>query len=288
MLQLARPGDVLSAVARAHSIVASAYLLAPGPLLRALEDAAERGARVIVRLEAEPHDDSRGPLAKLNRRTARDLRRAGADARVHALTHLKAVVCDGAVYLDDRNFAVHGDQIVLRDGSSSAARAVIDAVAGRHHPALRNFWTSKSDALAAEGRLLDGAAAAHAVDVETESFSWNGPVYGKLKRLAQRGVRCRLIVDARMLRGDAKEARALARLQDAGVQVRAGNCDAKGAIVDAKMAWTGSANCTSPYYDGAQTEWAVRTRSRPIVRALQSQFDAHWRSAKVPPHAALG
>src|SRR5579885_388687 len=287
MLQLARPGDVLSAVGRAHSIVASAYLLAPGPLLRALEEAAERGARVIVRLEAKPHDDSRGALAKLNRRTVRELRRAGADARVHELTHLKAVLCDGTVYLDDRNFAAHGDQIVLRDRSRCAARAVADAVGGRHHPALRNFWTSKAEALAAEGRMLDGAATARAVDVETESFSWNGPVYGKLKRLAQRGVRCRLIVDARMLRGNPKEARALARLQDAGVQVRAGNCDAKAAIVDAKTAWTGSSHCTSPYCDGVQSEWAVRTRLRAVVGALQSRFDAHWQSAKVP-RTALG
>jgi phosphatidylserine/phosphatidylglycerophosphate/cardiolipin synthase-like enzyme len=285
MITTASNADVLAAIGRARSVLFSAYVLRPGALLDTLEAAARRGAQVTVRLEGRPYAGGDTPaaadMAADNRSAVERLRKAGGNASMADTTdrdgpplHLKAAVCDGAVYLDDRNWPGDGADTIVRDDFPDDVAAVRAAVLHRSAPLPRWFWTNKAGALAAETRLLYGAQRAHYVDVESELFGRDG-AYGALKRLAAAGVRCRLLVSQRDL--NPKSQAAIQELKREGVRVRVGDFDEKMAIVDEERAWIGSANATLGARN--QIDWGLRTDAPQVVSALEDHFNAHWAAA---------
>jgi hypothetical protein len=270
---------------RARSITLGAYLLHSGRILQALESASRRGARVVVRAEARPFGQAGGPVARANARNVDALARLGADARLvdcnesdEAPMHMKAAVCDGVAYLDDRNWPDSGADTLLRDTTRTDIAAIRAALDGRVATPSNTFWTQKADALRGETAVLRGAKRAACVDVESEYLGRGSGVYGALDALARAGVRCRLLVSKRDVAP--READALKRLAADGVGVRAGNLQEKFAIAGARAAWIGSANATTPYYDGAQLDWGIRTARKDVVSALQQRFDAAWIAAR--------
>ena len=282
MIGIASTSDVVSAIDRGHTVLLSAYVLRPGQLLDALEAAARHGARVTVRLEGRPYagadTDEAARLAAQNRTAVAQLRSAGADAAMVDTTsadgpplHLKAAVCDGVAYLDDRNWPGDGEDTIVRDDFHGDVAAIEGALTHAKAAPTKWFWTNKAQALAGETRLLYGAQSAHTVDVESESFGRDG-AYGALKRLAERGVHCRLLVSQRDL--NPKSEAALQDLERDGVQVRVGDFDEKMAVVDGARAWVGSANATYGYSD--QLDWGVRTDAPGVVRSLESHFETYW------------
>lgn len=283
MIHTASASDVLAAVGSARTVVLSAYVLRPGALLDAVEAAASRGARVTVRLEGRPYagndPDEQAKLAAQNRAAVNELRAAGADARLVDTIdsngpplHLKAAVCDGVAYLDDRNWPGDGEDTIVRDDFPGDVAAIKGALLHKHAPRANWFWTTKASALAAETRLLYGATHANRVDVESESFGRGGGVYGALKELAAAGVHCRLLVSQRDVTPASQAA--LQELESDGVQVRVGDFDEKMAVVDGARAWTGSANSTYGY--PKQLDWGVRTDAPDVLRALRSHFESYW------------
>lgn len=267
----------------ARSVLLTAYTLRPGSMLDAVEEAARRGARVTVRLEGSPYADPTGALTANNKRIVRELRRLGADAKVvdtnarnGPALHMKAAVCDGVAYLDDRNWPNSGDTIVRDDFAADIAAIRSAALFGRadHTP---EFSTSKRDALWAERRLLAGAGRAKRVDVESESFGAGSGVYGELKQLATSGVSCRLIVSRRDLND--KSRRALTALAQSGVAVRISDSDEKMAVVDGARGWIGSANATSAFANGDQIDWGLRTDAPDVLHHLSRRFAATWGTA---------
>jgi phosphatidylserine/phosphatidylglycerophosphate/cardiolipin synthase-like enzyme len=283
MIQTATASDVLSAIARSRATLVSAYVLRPGKLLDALEAAARRGAHVTVRLEGRPYAGGdcaqQAQLAAENGAAVAQLRDAGADAAMvdtqdsnGPALHLKAAVCDGVAYLDDRNWPGDGQDTIVRDDFSRDVAAIEGALLHRYARPSKWFWTTKAQALRGEMRLLYGAQHAKRVDVESESFGPGSGTYGALKALAAAGVQCRLLVSQRDV--NAKTQAVLEDLQRLGVQVRAGDFDEKMAVVDGARAWTGSANATHP--NGDQVDWGLRTDSPDVVQALESRFEAHW------------
>jgi phosphatidylserine/phosphatidylglycerophosphate/cardiolipin synthase-like enzyme len=283
VITTAGSGEAVDSVGRARSILLTAYVLREGRMLDALEAAARRGAAVTVRVEGHPYGDSDGTLTQQNASAVAELRALGADAAVTdadgsgPAMHMKALVCDGVAYLDDRNWPDDGQDTILRDDFSSDVRAIEDAALGRRPAPGRWFATTKAQALWSEARLLYAAGRGAHVDVESESFGVSPTVYAALKRLASRRVHCRLLVAQRDL--NAKSRQALGLLAKAGVEIRVGDFDEKMAVVDGERAWTGSANSTATYYDGNQIDWGVRTDAPDVVRTLQSHFDAHWNAA---------
>lgn len=270
---------------RARSILATAYLLPHGRMLQALEEAARRGARVTVRLEGSPENDKHGALAAMNQAAVTALRRLGADAQLVDCAggegprlHMKALVCDGVAFLDDRNFTNGGNETVLRDDDGADVDAIVAAANGEPHARGTSLYTNKADALGAEETVLRSASKAGTVEVETESFSCESSTYAELKRLAARGVHCRLIVSRREM--DDKMRHAATLLEAAGVQVRAADTNEKFAITDGTRAWTGSADSTSVFPNGDQLDWGLCTQSAEIVNALREHFKAHWEAAK--------
>lgn len=283
MISLISGKQVAAAIGSARSVLLSAYALRPGRVLDSLEGAARHGASVTVRLEGRPYGDASGELVADNRRAVKALRRLGADAKLvdtnarnGPALHMKAAVCDGVAYLDDRNWPDGGDTIV-RDDFRSDVAAVQTAALQRSAARCEEFWTSKAQALAAERRLLDGASQAQHVEVESESFGSGSGTYGALKRLSASGVQCRLIVAQRDL--NAKSERALVSLAQAGVDVRVSSSDEKMAIVDGARAWIGSANSTSSYVNGDQIDWGLRTNAPDVLAHLRRRFETTWSAA---------
>lgn len=269
---------MLAALGTARRIDFSAYVLWRGPVERALEGAAARGAEVHVRLEARLFH----PSAKMradNVYALRRLRALGADAKAVDRTdaagpalHLKAAVCDGAAYLDDCNW--NAGDAVIRDADARDVAAL--RVAALHQPAvsLPGLALNKADALDQEARTLENTHAAR-VDVETEAIN-KGAVATALRDLAKRGVHCRLLLSSQCIE-DYHQTAAL--LQKAGVEVRVVEKSEKFAVAGGS-AWIGSADATSAYRDGDRIDWGISTRDSSVAGALQNRFTSNWRKGR--------
>ncbi|MDB5029028.1 MAG: hypothetical protein JWO66_2717, partial [Candidatus Eremiobacteraeota bacterium] len=120
-LSLSSVPDVLARIAAARDVAFGAYFLPRGPMRDALAGAAQRGAHVAVTLQADPYRNPFG--ARCNADAARLLRDAGAAVTLlpsdRAPFHLKAAVCDGVAYLDDRNWTLRGPEIVVKDDAQA-------------------------------------------------------------------------------------------------------------------------------------------------------------------------
>jgi phosphatidylserine/phosphatidylglycerophosphate/cardiolipin synthase-like enzyme len=273
----------LRALGAARQIELTAYVVGDGGLKRALEAAADRGARVRVTLERAPYarETARArALRACNRATVAALRRHGAEAhltrRGEASLHLKAALLDGRGFLDDRNWTRDGDTIVATSRPSDLA-LIRSAFAGDArsdaHLALR-----KDRALELEAELIARTPAQVPIEVETESF---GPsvVTRVLGERAARGGVVRLLVGARELREDnSAERAALREVRRAGVEVRACNANEKFCLAGG-AGWIGSANATLGEQDAL--DWGMRCGGARAIASLHARFEARWAGAIV-------
>jgi len=261
MLALSSTGEVVERLAHAETVRAEAYTLG-APLVRALAAAARRGARVSVALEAHPYEDRNGSLGRLNARIVERLRAAGVQACLRDGLHAKEMAIDGALYLDEKNW--RGDDIVVRLDGAGDRRAVA---------------TSRSCALADEGRLLAGAGPGDDVIVESESLGAGNATYAALVELARRGRKPRLLVTRRVLRETPRERALLAHLVRDGVRVRCCDDSAKLAAVGDR-AWLGSANATYAGGRWDMSDWGLDTANPEVTSAVRQRLEADWASAK--------
>jgi phosphatidylserine/phosphatidylglycerophosphate/cardiolipin synthase-like enzyme len=266
---------VAQAVARAHDVILSAYVLSPyGRMTRALDEAGRRGARVHVVLDGAVS----GGVARSNRATAQKLREAGVRVDITSWPlHAKIAVVDGLLYLTDRNWASRGAaELVIRDDQAAdkpiALRAVLGASETNDH-----FSTRKRDALALEARMIRQSSSS-TVAVETEAFSPGTEVAAAIRRSAEHGGEVRLLIDEREYRQSSREQGAIARLMAAGIRVRVGRVSEKLDIAGGE-AWVGSANMTPGVPD--QIDWGLRMPAS-LVPVIATQFDRNWRGGRPP------
>ena len=261
MLSLSSAGEVVAALASARDIALQAYTL-HGPVLRAVEEAARRGACVTVALDGVPHNDPNGHLAAENRRLAGELRTAGALVTLDEPVHAKVIRAGGTLCLDEKNWGT-GD-LVVREDDPAAARAIA---------------MIKHEALAQEAALLDGAPKSAGVIVESESFGCCNGVYGRLRALARAGAAPRLLVSERELRGNAREREVLEALVREGARVRVCGDSEKLAVAGDRV-WLGSANATVAFGESDCIDWGVQTADAAIVHAVRERLETQWRGAK--------
>ncbi len=261
MLELSSTREVMTRFGSAKEISVEAYTL-HGPIVRALQDSARRGARVVVHLDGAPFNDPKGGFAKENSKVAAQLRAAGAQAILDHPLHAKEIEVDGTLYLDEKNWGT--DDIVLRDDNAAEASSIP---------------TTKREALAVEARLLDHADALDEVLVESESFGSGNAAYLALRTLALAGEAPRLLVSERDLRGNDRERHILESLVRDGVRVRTCS-DSEKLAVAGDRAWLGSANATSTYGNGDMTDWGLCTANAEIVDVVRTRLEAEWKAAR--------
>lgn len=281
MITLASTSRMLQALKTARNVTFSAYLMHPGPVERALERAALRGARVQVRLEGRMYRPTSAMLAA-NRKAVADLRAAGVDARLVHRTqsdgpamHLKAAVCDGEAFLDGCDW--NAGDTVIRDTTVSDVNAMRTAALCEGSGGTGALSLNKADALACEARTIEHFRGAH-VDVETETLGVSR-ISAELRRLAKAGVHCRLLVSAQGLKESVATSKQSASLKRDGVDVRVIDANEKLAVAGAR-AWVGSVDATSPHYNSDQLDWGLSTKDRHLVHALETRFNTRWRTAK--------
>jgi hypothetical protein len=269
-LSLSSVPDVLARIGSARDVAFGSYFLPKGAMRDALAGAARRGAHVSVTLQADPYRNPFG--ARCNAQAARVLRSAGAGVSLlpsnRAPFHLKAAVCDGVAYLDDRNWTKRGPELVVADDDPRDVALVRDALAGRGG-ADRALATRKDVALSREVALVERARDAPVV-VETERVS-TSPLTRALQRHARAGASTTLVV-GRSGRPNPQEKRVIAQLAADGVVVREGGSNQKLALAG-NVAWIGSGNATGAAGRNAgQLEWGMRTRDRALVTAVAAEL----------------
>ncbi len=271
-LSLSSVPDVLTRIASAHDVDFGSYFLTRGPMRDALAGAARRGAHVTVTLQENPYKGS-GNRAPDNAASARVLRDAGAEvsllARDRVPFHLKAAVCDGIAYLDDRNWTQRGPEIVVADDDQQDVALVRDALAG-HGGADATLATRKDEVLRRELTVIESAPHG-AVTVETERIG-TSPLSAALRRHARGGAPTTLVLGHARDRTP-REIATIARLAGDGVVVREGGANEKLALAG-DTAWIGSVNATAAFGRGAgQLEWGLLTKNAALVGAVRSALE---------------
>jgi len=286
MVSLSTPARILRAVEHARNVTLGAYLLPPGAMREALEYAARHGASVRVRLDESPYGRGKHGIAKLNKQAIKELRKSGVDARLArgaaSGLHMKAVICDGVAYLDDRNFAANGSQTIVRDDSRGDVARLRNAILHDDVQSGRALAVQKSDALRAEASLIREARRGDTVEVQSEYFGGT-PVSSALHAAARRGVHCKLEVGSQH-KVPVREAAILKALAADSVEVRLVKSAEKFAVLNRTGAWVGSADAT--FSPQAQRDWSIRTGDRAIARSVHRTFAHEWRSGK--PLAVVG
>jgi phosphatidylserine/phosphatidylglycerophosphate/cardiolipin synthase-like enzyme len=271
MLALSSTGAVLGAIRQARVVSCSAYRLRPGPLLEALGAAAAAGAAVRVRLGGSGFGAERRGLAE-NLAAVEALRARGVDAALSPPgtppLHLKAVIADGALFLDDRNWPAGGGDTILATGDPADVAAVRSALEGEPASACE-LATAKGPALALEAQTI-ARSLGDAVACESESFGASS-VSAALLRRAEAGTHVRLLVGDR--RVGEREARVLRALQAAGAEVRFGARGEKLAL-GGDRGWVGSANATSA--SPATLDWGYAATDPELLSRLRARFEEDW------------
>jgi hypothetical protein len=319
MLALSSSGAVLAAIRQAREVSLSAFRLRPaGPLFDALAAAAASGAAVRVRLAgpgfgAAGGSPGAGEAAAANQAAAAALRARGVEAALSGAgeppLHMKALIADGTLFLDDRNWPGDGRDTILATSDPAdiaAVRSALAGVASEGQPPSRAGVPSSGEprpapgpaeeagALAtAKGRALeleagtiagvpeDPAASGDRVECESESFG-PGRICAALRRRAEAGAQVRLLVGAGKI--GAGEVLALRGLAAAGAEIRFGERAEKLALAGGR-GWVGSANATSA--SPATLDWGYTTGSPALLAALRDRFDEGW-SAGHPFETSLG
>jgi hypothetical protein len=281
-LSLSSVPDVLARIGTARDVGFGTYFLPHGATREALNAAARRGAHVIVTLQRDPYRNPFG--ARANAEAARELRAAGAEVSLLSSDrvpfHLKAAVCDGVAYLDDRNWTKRGPEIVVRDDDPSDVALVRDALAGRGG-ADAALATRKDLSLQREIELVEHAGKTVPVVVETETVA-TSPLTRALESRARAGSPTTVVVGS-TARNSATQRSAIAQLRAAGVTVRGGGTNEKLALAG-DCAWLGSGNATGAAGRAAgQLEWGLLTRDPALVGAVR---DALARYADPTPLTA--
>jgi|SRR5579884_59048 len=278
-LMLSSVGAMLARMRTARDVELGTYFLRPGRVTEALLEAAKRGAHVRVAAQHDPYGgDAADARPQANDAIARELRAAGAEVTLFERDatpfHLKAAVCDGEAFLDDRNWTGSGKDLVLADDDRRDVQLVGEALRGTAG-ADAALALRKDEALRREAALIEGAPH-DPVLVETETIG-RGPLSHALREHAAAGAATTLIVAPAPAR-KRSEAETIRELRAHGVRVLTGGSDEKMALAG-DAAWIGSANGTSTYYTGKdgrprpagdQIEWGLVTREPRLVDAVRA------------------
>ncbi len=273
-----------------QSIELEMYLLTDRSTINALEDAAHRGVKVQVMLEAHPA----GSGSTTPQETMSALNAAGAQAQptnpAFQLTHAKMMVIDQkTAYISSANYtksALGGssgerdrDYIVMDPTAADVqeCNAIFTADWARTQPTLSdpNLVVSPVNARAKILALINGAQSS--LHLEEEEMS-DPATISALVAAAKRSVQVEVVVP-KPSSSSSSDASGEAQLTQGGVKVVAiddavKNADyihAKMIIADGKLAYVGSVNVSTASYDDNR-EVGVLIANAQIIAQLNDTF----------------
>ncbi len=266
------------------------YILSDSNVIRALEEAANRGLDVRVMLE--PHPVDAGSSVS---RTLDELKAAGIKAQYTSpafkLTHEKGMVIDGATaYIMTSNFsrsALGGSgggtknrEYGIIDTNSQDVQAVIHIFNADWNRSTAQFSDANLVVSPINSRStfisLIGAAR-HTLLIEAEEMD-DSAVEQALVNAASRGVRIEIILPAPSGSASDSNSSGIAAIQQSNITVREDPklyMHAKIIIVDGGKAFVGSENISTQSLD-ANRELGILVSDTSVLGTLQSTFQTDW------------
>ncbi len=283
---------ILAAIQSAKkSIWLEMYLLTDRNVLRALEEAANRGVDVRVMLEPHPFGGGSSPA-----RTLDQLNAAGAKAQpsspAFSLTHEKGMIIDGTtVYIMTSNFtrsALGGsggssvsnreyDIIDTKPDDVSAAISIFQAD-WDHTTASFNDPNLVVSPVNSRNAFLTLINSTHStLLLETEEMN-DTAIEQALVNVAQHGMHVQVILPAPQGSSTDTNSQGIATLRQGGVQVREDArfyMHAKMIVVDGQRAFVGSENISAQSLD-QNRELGILVADAGVLNTLQQTFQQDW------------
>ncbi len=282
--------DAISAAQK--SIWLEIYILSDRKVIRALEEAANRGVDVRVMLEPHPFGGGGSPA-----RTMDQLRAAGAKVQEtnpgFALTHEKGLVIDNTTaYIMTSNFsraALGGysgsngysnreyDIVDTNPQDVQAVAAIFQADWNRTTAQINdpNLVVSPINARNSFIALINSAHSTLIVEAEEMNDS---TIEQALTNAAQRGVQVQVILPASSGTSSDSNSQGINTIKQGNVQVREDShlyMHAKMMLVDGQKAFVGSENISTQSLD-QNRELGIIVADQGVLHTLQQTFQEDW------------
>ena len=284
---------ILSAIQSAKkSIWLEMYLLTDHNVLRALEEAANRGIDVRVMLEPHPFGGGSSPARTLDQLNAAGVK-AQPSSPAFSLTHEKGMIIDGTtVYIMTSNFTrsalggssgsngISNREYDIIDGNSvdvAAITAIFEAD-WNHSTAAFNDPNLVVSPVNSRNAFLTLINSTHStLLLETEEMN-DTVIEQALINEAQHGIHVQVILPAPRGSSTDTNSRGMATLRQGGVQVREDArfyMHAKMIVVDGQRAFVGSENISAQSLDHNR-ELGLLVADAGVLQTLQQTFQGDW------------
>ncbi|HYT33655.1 MAG TPA: phospholipase D-like domain-containing protein [Ktedonobacteraceae bacterium] len=274
------------------SVWVEMYILSDRNVIRALEEAANRGVDVRVMLEPHPFGGGGSPA-----RTMDQLRAAGAKVEESspsfALTHEKGMVVDNStVFIMTSNFSrsalggysggngFSNREYVIVDANAQDVQAIVsifqadwDRTTAQFNDA--NLVISPFNSRYALMALINSAHSTLLVEGEEMNDS---AIEQALMNAAQHGVQVQVILPAPQGSSGDGNSQGIAAIKQGGVQVREDArlyMHAKMMLVDGQKAFVGSENISAQSLD-QNRELGIIVADQGVLQTLQQTFQQDW------------
>lgn len=272
------------------SVWVEIYLLSDRRVIRALEDAANRGIDVRVMLEPHPFGSGGSPT-----RTIDELNAAGIKAQATSpdftLTHEKGMIIDSkAAYIMTSNFTrsalggysngLNNREYDIVDTNAQDVQAIIAIFnADWNHTTASfsdsNLVVSPVNSRADFTNLINSAH--HTLLIEAEEMN-DSAIEQTITSAAQRGVHVQVILPAPRSSSGDSNSQGITTIKQGGVQVREDShlyMHAKIIVVDGQEAFIGSENISAQSLD-QNRELGIIVSDQGVLNTLQQTFQQDW------------
>jgi len=274
------------------SIWLEIYILSDRNVIRALEEAANRGLDVRVMLEPHPFGGGSSPSKTLDLLAASGVKTQFTNPSF-SLTHEKSMVIDGStVYIMTSNFS---RSALGGSGGSSQSRnreyGIIDSLA-QDVSATETIFTAdwnRSEVKFNDSNLVVSPvnsrtafstliANAHStLLIEAEEMN-DSEIEQALNNAAQHGVQVEVILPATSSSTGDSNSQGIATIKQSGVQVREDPhlyMHAKMIVVDNRLAFVGSENISAQSLD-QNRELGILVSDQAALKTLETTFQYDW------------
>jgi cardiolipin synthase len=274
------------------SIWLEIYILSDRNVIRALEEAANRGLDVRVMLEPHPFGGGTSPSKTLDTLAASGIKTQFTNPSF-ALTHAKSMIIDGStVYIMTSNFS----RSALGGSSGSSGYrnreyGIIDTIqqdvlateeifmADWNHTNAQfndpNLVVSPINSRNDFTTLINSARSSLLIEAEEMNDS---DIEQALTNAAQRGVQVEVILPAASSSSGDSNSQGIATIKQSGVQVREDPqlyMHAKIIVVDNKVAFVGSENISAQSLD-QNREMGIIVSDPSVLHKIQTTFQDDW------------